>query len=457
MNGYLDLKGGGEAARGAAPNALAVMSRPEAWVLLFAPILGFLAGQRFLLPIVSAFICLVPLAMAALSWRTAAVRNSMICLALLSKVDSSDIAYMDTPGYVRLVIYCLALWLLFSSFRISPRRLGVFFCYVAALLAMTFMTKGAIDEYSLARDVIALIGLLAALGASAQHNEKIVDVEPIAWFSLGLLLSEIVNLKFFFDPSAGDYLSYDSLKGAVVFASLYMLVKGRLAAFTVLCALSMLVLIGYATRMLLATYAVLVVLLLFSKTIRGAGKVVILAILCTGVGAVVFFLPREFIEGNRLFGFFYALADAGDWLEYIRILDPVRYVEHEMFLNRPPIEILLGSGLGSGLIDVTGQLSFVQPGTGAFSDAELLSAKYYRLHDAWIYFGLRLGLVFVVLAYGYFAKAVMDKSRDSVLLGGFGLILLNSATFSISGLLMTALVAKQIALACDDRSHGGGT
>lgn len=457
MNEFLDIKGGGEAARRMTPNVLAVMSRQKVWVMLFAPMLGILAGQRFLLPVVSAFICLVPLGAAALFWRASLVRNSMICLALLSKVDSSDIAYMDTPGYVRLVIYSLALWLLFCRFRISRQRLSVFLCYLVALLAMTFMTRGMIDGYSLVRDVIALIGLLAALGASAHGNEKVVDVEPIAWFSLGLLLAEILNLWFFFDPAKGDYLSYDSLKGAVVLASLYMLVKGRLVAFTVLCALSMPVLIGYATRMLLITYVVLVVLLLFSKAIPGMAKFVILVILCAGVGAFAIYLPREFIEGNRLFGFVYALADAGSWLEYVRILDPVRYVEHEMFLNRPPIEILLGSGLGSGFIDVTGQLSFVQPGTGAFSDAELVAGRYFRLHDAWIYFGLRLGLVFVVITYGYFAKALMDKSRDTVLLGGFGLMLLNSATFSISGLLMTALVAKQIAFAFEDKSHGGGT
>lgn len=454
MNSYLDVSRAGEGARGV---AAAVSSRPHIWMLLFAPLLGLLAGQRFLLPIVSAFICLVPLALAALFWRKASIRNSMCCLALLSKVDSSDIAYLDTPGYVRLVIYGLALWVLFAGFRISPRRLTVVLCYVAALLAMTFLTKGTIDGYSLARDVIALIGVLAAVGTSTRQREQVVDVAPIAWFSVGLLLSEIVNLKFFFDPSAGDYLGYDSLKGAVVFASLYMLVRGRLATFTVLSALSMLVLIGYATRMLLATYVLLVLVLLFSKTIRGGGRVVILAILCAGVGAVVFLLPREFIEGNRLFGFVYALADAGSWLDYVKLLDPVRYVEHEMFLDRPPIEILFGSGLGSGLIDVTGQLSFVQPGTGAFSDAELLSAKYYRLHDAWIYFGLRLGLVFIVFAYSYLARALMDKSRGTVLLGSFGLILLNSATFSISGLLMTALVVKQIALARADTRYGGGT
>lgn len=455
MNSYLDLGWGDSAARRTTSNASALMSRPDGRMLLLATFLGLLAGQRFLLPLVSTFVCLVPLGMAVLFWRKGAVRNSMVCLALLSKVDSSTIAYLDTPGYIRLVIYGLALWVLFSAFRISPRRLSAFLCYVALLLAMTFMTRGAIDGYSLARDVIALLGVLAVLGTGARQDEKIVDVEPIAWFSLGLLLSEILNLAYFFDATAGDYLSYDSLKGAVVFVSLYMLVRGRLLAFAVLCALGLFVLIGYATRMLLITYALLAVLLLFGKVVRGVGKLLILAALCAGVAVVVFVLPREFIEGNRLFAVFYALADAGDWLEYMRILDPVRYVEHQMFLSRPPLEILLGSGLGSGFIDVTGQMSFVESGTGAFSDQELLAGQYFRLHDAWIYFGLRLGLVFVVVMYAYFAIAAINKWRDAALLGGFGLILLNSATFSISGLLMTALVAKQIAFAFQDGSQGG--
>lgn len=49
------------------------------------------------------------------------------------------------------------------------------------------------------------------------------------------------------------------------------------------------------------------------------------------------------------------------------------------------------------------------------------------------------------------------RPRGMVLLGGFGLILRNSANILDVGILMTALVNRQIALTFQDRSHGGGT
>lgn len=157
-----------------------------------------------------------------------------------------------------------------------------------------------------------------------------------------------------------------------------------------------------------------------------------------------------------MFGFLFAHENAAGLLDFIRVLDPVRYVEHEMFFQRPWYEMPFGSGLGSGLIDTTGQLSFVLPNTGAFTDKELLEAKYFRLHDPWIYFGLRLGLAFVVAVYAFFVRASLSRTRETVVLGGFGLLLFNAATFSISGLLMTALVAKQVALQFQGGARGGG-
>lgn len=430
-----------------------------AWVEYLALLLGLLAGQRFLLPAVSAYICLVPIAFALLNWRKATIRNALVCIALLSKVDSSDIAYMDTPGFVRMFIYCMAISILFAGFHISTRRLGILCGYVIVLLAMTLATAGLIDSYSLVRDVVTLIGLVAVLGAGRSSGERVVvDIRAVAFFSFGLLCSELINLWLFYDSSGGDYLSYDSLKGAVMFVPLYLLVSGRLTAFLPVFALSILVIIGYATRMLLITSVGILVLLLFSKATTGKAKATILGVLGAGIFTIALLLPPEFLEGRRMFGFLSAHENAAGWLEFVRVLDPVRYVEHEMFLQRSWAEIVFGSGLGSGLIDDTGQLSFVQPGTGAFSDTELLEARYFRLHDAWIYFGLRLGLVFVVAAYAFLANATLGKSRDVVILGGWGILLLNSATFSISGLLMTALVAKQIAISIGAGKYerGGG-
>jgi hypothetical protein len=423
---------------------------------VLAVVLGLLAGQRFLMPPVSAFICLVPVALALLFWRDAALRNAMVCLALLSKVDSSDIAYMDTPGIVRLFIYAMAIGVLFAGFRISSRRLAALSVYVIILLVMTFTAGGIIDNYSLVRDVITLVGILAVLGASSSPGDPlVVNMRVVAFFSAGLLFAELVNLRFFYDISTRDYLSYDSLKGAVMVASLYLLAGGRLLTFVPLFAGTMLVIIGYATRMLLVTYLGLIVLLFFGKSISGTAKIGIIVFFAAVVVTAAVSLPTEVLEGQRLFGFLFAHESAGGVLDFLRVLDPVRYVEHEMFFQRPWYEAPFGSGLGSGLIDTTGQLSFVQPNTGAFTDKELLESRYFRLHDPWIYFGLRLGLVFVLVAYGYFIRATLNRSPDIVVLGGFGLILFNAATFSISGLLMTALVAKQIALVFQGNSRGG--
>ncbi len=237
-------------------------------------------------------------------------------------------------------------------------------------------------------------------------------------------------------------------------ASLYLLAKGRLLSFIPVFACTMLVIIGYATRMLLISYLGIVLLLFFGKAISNTVKIAIVGLFCAVIVTVALTLPPEILEGQRMFGFLFAHEGAAGVLDFIRVLDPVRFVEHEMFFQRPWFEVPFGSGLGSGLIDTTGQLSFVQPNTGAFSDKELLESKYFRLHDPWIYFGLRLGLVFVLAAYVFFIKAALNRARDIVLLGGFGLILFNAATFSISGLLMTALVAKQLALSFESVRQG---
>ena len=104
MSANLERSGADVAMPSTAANAAAVLPRPAAFAALFAALLGLLAGQRFLLPIVSAFICLVPLALAVLFWRKPAVRNSMTCLALLSKVDSSSIAYGAAAPYAALMV-----------------------------------------------------------------------------------------------------------------------------------------------------------------------------------------------------------------------------------------------------------------------------------------------------------------------------------------------------------------
>lgn len=418
----------------------------------FSVCVAVLSAQRFFAPPISAFACVLPLALALANWSRPAVRNSMISLALLAKVDSSDVAYVDTPGVIRLLINFGAIAIVLAGFRASVRRVMVFGAYVLVLLAITLSSRLNIDYYSLARDVITLVLLFGVIGTSTDEKSELVSVESLTWFSFGLLGAELVNLVFFFESGSEHYLSYDSLKCIVIFASLVALVRGRLVLFAAIAMGTLVVLIGYATRMLLLTYVFILLLLVAGPATARRAKVGIVTFLVGGLVIATVYLSQETVDSSRMFSFIYVVPQAGDLLEYVKLLDPVRYIEQLVFFDRPVWRIAIGDGLGSGIVDKSGIFSFVLPGTGAYSDIELLQGRYFRLHDFWIYFGLRLGLVFVVVAFGFFVKAMFSRNRDRVLLGALGLLCLTNATFAISGLIMTGLIAKCIACTSAEKS-----
>jgi hypothetical protein len=412
--------------------------------VVVAFVVAFAAGQRFTVPYVSAYACLVPVAMALFFWRTPHVRNAFVAMALLAKVDSSEIAYLNTLNALRFLIYAMSFAVVFERFEIQDRRFFSYLAYVLILVAISLFNHSGIDAYSLIRDVITLVLLLAVLGCRSDRAESMLTVAVLVWFSAGLLTAELVNLAFFYPDGSLYYLSYDSLKGIVVLASLYAMIKGRFVLFVLLFAGTVVVLAGYATRMLLLSYLVCIGILLVGAGVSWRGKAAALFIFLLGLVALFAVISVETLESNRVFSVIYALSASGDWIEYVRLLDPVRFVEHQLFFDRPILELVFGSGLGSGFVDKTGIFSFVPFGSGAFSDLELTQGRYFRLHDAWIYFGLRLGLVFVVLVYGFFIKSMLSRSGEKALLGALGFLVINTGTFSIAGLFMAALVAKQL-------------
>lgn len=420
------------------------------WQPALAFLVALAAAQRFTAPYVSAYACLLPVALALLFWGSPSLRNAFIAMALVAKVDSSEVAYENTLNALRFLIYAMAVAAVFDRFSIQPRRLLAYLCYVLILLLVTLSNHASIDTYSVVRDGITLLLLLAVLGERSVRTEPGLLIRMLVAFSLGLMLGELINIAYFYPDGSLYYLSYDSLKCVVVLASLYAMVKGRVFVFAALFVGSVIVLTAYATRMLFLTYLVCIVILLFGAGVSIRGKIAAVAIFMLGIFGLVAVVTTETLESSRVFSIIYSLAESGDLLDYIRLLDPVRFVEHEFFFDRPALQLVFGSGLGSGFIDTTGAFSFIPYGSGAFSDLELLEGRYFRLHDAWIYFGLRLGLVFVVLAYGYFCRAMLSASGARALLGAFGLLVINTATFSLAGLFMAALIAAQL------RARDGG-
>lgn len=417
----------------------------------FVSAVGILSAQRFTAPDLSAYVCLVPLAIAMVAWTQARLRNLMILVALLASVDYGDVVYQETPALVRYLIYVLSFTVLLTEWRVSRAGLLAYTAWSILLLAMTASSIEHIDLYTLTRDGITLVLIFLVLVVNVKEvRERMIDMRHLNAFVLGLLFAECVNIWLFFDFSDGHYLNYQSLKSVIVFSSLYYLVQGRKALSALLILATLFVLIHYATRAIFLSYIAVVLAMLGRSLLQSKGKIKALAVfgLVAGMIGAIVQVETENLESTRVTRPLTLLLSSGDDLAaFFYAIDPVRYVEHELFFGRGTVRILTGDGLGSGLIDVEGAFGFVPFDSGAFSDRELIEGKFYRLHDAWIYFGLRFGLLAVVLIYSLLIREILRRPCDRALLGGLVFVVLNCATFSISGLILTGILGVQLRMA----------
>lgn len=411
--------------------------------MLFA--VGFLSAQRFAAPAISAYTCVMPLILALVMWPRRSIRNALIIAALLSSVDYGDVVYQETVAPIRYVIYGLVLSIFVSGFKLDQSRAVLFLAYVSALLLITAINISDADGYTLARDGVTLVLLFLVIVRSGCEGH-VINVQSLNHYALGLLTAEILNIVLFFDMTAiGHYLSYQSVKSIVAFSSIYYLVKGRTALALLLVGATLVVLVNYATRAIFFSYLLVLMLLgvrqlLLSRALGRAtlivGGLYLTAMLLAPLGG-------ESVETTRVTRPIALWASMG-LQEGLYAIDPVRYVEHELFFERGLTRILAGDGLGSGFVDREGAFSFVPFDSGAFSDRELVEGKYYRLHDAWIYFGLRFGLLAILAVYAVIVVAITAASVKRALIGCFVLIALNCASFSIAGLLLTALLGLEL-------------
>lgn len=414
------------------------------WLEISAFVIAVLAAQRFLLPPVSAFICVVPLALGLVYWNDPRLRNALILLALLAKVDSSEAAYLNTPGAIRAAINLAAIWAIVGQVSVARPAAIVALAFVGVLAVTTLGAIPNVDPYTFARDSITLVLAAAVLFTQRSDAEPLTLIPAAVAFSLGLCLAELVNIAVFFDGGGIDYLSYDSLKAAVCFASLYCFAKRRTVLGVALAAATLLVLTEYATRMLLLSYLVCIAMLVFGGSRSWADRLLALfaAMAAVVIGAAL--LEDTWVEGSRIFSLLIALQDSVDTADYIRLLDPVRFLEHQMFFGRDAVSILLGEGLGSGYHDRVGLFADIPYDSGAFSDRELNESRFFRLHDAWIFLGLRFGLPIVLVGYALVFRDMLASQPEQAWLGCATFLMLNNATFSIAGLVVTGLLAAAL-------------
>jgi hypothetical protein len=417
---------------------------------IFVFICGIFASQRFSLNGLNAFICILPYAFffQYLFSKKLDIALSLLAISLFLVSDNGGGEYSETPSVLRYLIYlsCLLMLGYLSKAKIALKKL----LFLAILFFVLLMTTWAFhmavfDTVTFQRDILVLIILsLVLIGRS----EAKLSLPLLFATSFGFLIGEVVNISWFFNYSDGDYLNYNGLKAFIVFPFLYVaFIKKSSPLAIVLFFLTILVLVNYGSRMLIATFvSLLLVAFIVDKYMHLRAMLFLTIFVAMVIVAInLFGLPTIGTEGSRYKAVQFILQfiidiESADFFSALRLLDFARYAEHQMFFSRSVFEVVFGSGLGSGMADTEGLLADVGFNQTAFSVEELSSSLYFGFHDYWIDFGLRFGF-FVVILILYLV------SIKQILLGRlvcgilFGLLLINT-TFGTSGIIFTALLIK---------------
>lgn len=418
-------------------------------LILFAS--GFLAVQRFILSPINAVICAIPLGLFIVQMLRGYHQTALtyLVLALFLSIDNGAGVYAETIAPLRYFIYISAITMLFylRSRQIQPRRIllaALLCCGIAFGTATTLFGSVPIDLATLQRDLLALFILFIFLRAPTSTE---LDLHLIFSGTFGYLVGEVVNLFLFYKDNT-DYLSYDSLKAFIVFPLIYTLLTRRNFVIQVIMAIATLcVIVFYGTRMITLSIFVLMSAALVITSIRNRlGKnllgFLVALIVLVNINPIEYLADTEFMQFKGI-AYFVQIQENFEILDIsqiFRLLDPVRFAEHQLFFERPILEVMFGSGIGSGIYDANGELAFVTFEMTAFSEQQINSSTFYGFHDFWTDFGLRFGLLSV--AYAIY-KVVLQEMRNNRPWHGvlFGMLLINT-TFATSGMLLTALLVR---------------
>lgn len=411
-------------------------------------LLGYLASQRFVLSSLYPWICLgsALISISYLLKRDLVKALSYTILSLFFLVDNGGGAYPETPTIIRYSIFGLSYGVLLFSTSKKVYVKGLVY-YLLLSLSCIVGTASFIsadisyfDIETLKRDLIVFVVLLPFCFAPKEQelNGHLLTVGIV-----GFIIGEIINSILFYDVTAGEYLNYSSTKALVVLPLLNSFHSK--AKFLFLFVLTFYVISLYGSRMLMLSFTLLLAISAVHYLIRtkhglfkAAGPVVALITLTIFVVSANEKISKY--KATNILSTLPQMSEIGGFREYFRYLDPVRYGEHSLFFNRSLFEIIVGTGPGSALKDDEGELSFVSFDQTAFSAAELNTSLYANLHDFWIDFGLRFGLLAVL--YTLFItslKPILDsRYKEGALIG----VLLLNTTFAMTGILLTALFVR---------------
>lgn len=405
---------------------------------------AFLGGQRYLLESLYSYACVIPIFFALLNWSDFKRRNTYLVLSVFLSVDITAGVYAGTPSVLRYFIYIVAFFVILEGFKVDLKNLAGL---LLLLLLWSFFSLYNLDIFEFLqayKDIQILLVLLVVFArATSSLQSYELDMDIIKWSLVFVMLSEIVNL-FLFHDLAGGYLSLNSTKAFICGAFFIALSQRKVMEVIFLLPLTVMVVIAYGQRMILLVFIVLASFSLFFAVIRSRKLLAAFFWIFAPVVIMAFFvisgLDIASIEGNRSIRFIISLGD-GVNLDVIRALDPVRYDEHQLFFGRDIITIVFGGGIGTGLHDVNNLLGYVNFDEFGFSESELSSGIFFGFHDYWTSIGLRFGILAAILPLFVLLKLWRNNSGALETYSKILIIMILCSFYSISGLLIIALLA----------------
>lgn len=417
-------------------------------LFFFCLMMGFISAQRFFLSDISALVCLIILTIPLAFGFHRKEYFTLLFLAIVSIIDLGGEVYTETPSSVKYLIYFLLI--LFTTY-VCTYRIEKLHKYLLLFLSFvvinTFLHPDKLDGYTFARDIITVfLILIVAFSYNVKKFSNLNDQYILA-FSLGIVISEVINIFASYTVISGDYLNYSSFKFLAFFPVIYFICYKRYYIAALFAPLSFAVVGVYASRMLLLTGILISLILLLSGLRYYFWRTLFLTILLIGIIFVSLNALDINFEAYRIFSIFYALGDFQDFATAALFLDPVRYAENSVFFGQNIFLLMFGNGLGTGMLDVTGVFAFIPDDGAAFSPRELSESHYFRLHDSWTWIGFRFGLLAYLLFVFWGVKGCLNKDAETALFASTMLLALFNATFSIGGLIACAVLALHYKLA----------
>ena len=412
-----------------------------------------LSTQRYLLPDIYHFTCLIPLILGLIYQnKNITLGNTYLIIALFTCADiggagaDAGLMFKETSGLIRYAIYLSILSIILIRYKINFNKIWV---PVLLLIMPTIITaynafdmSFTINSTILRGDIFVAIMIFLVL---TNKNEKIfnVDNKLLCCFIVFYGFFEIINYLLYHDYTL-EYLNYQSIKSLIVFPLIYSLIffKSHLIKLILLLC-TVIVLVGYTTRMIILS-------LIFTLTIYYAGKInpksliqipTIGLIIFVSIGIGMSLVQYQGIgESIKFLNMVSILIDGDNILLSLQLIDPWRFGELQLLFDRNLFSIFFGEGFGSGIFDNKGYLIFADFGQTAYSDKELTSGVFYNMHDLWTDYGSRFGLLFIIIfLYDIVKNIIFSKNSLKTFYAMLILILALCTFFSSAGIILITL------------------